>query len=185
MLTHGNPILADQSRWSINAFRGTYVNATTLTVPGNATAQFYKGNELQILVAGNFTVHRVLSSSFSAGVTTIVVAQPALTNVVMTVRASAVGALGGKDLVNVNANLTAVPNTRYIIMANNITITLPAAAEKGDTIGFLSGTNEIEGFVVARNSLKIMALNEDLEVDVLHFFFELMYNDAANGWRFV
>lgn len=82
-------------------------------------------------------------------------------------------------------SFTAVAGYRYIITANSVVATLPAAPVQGDTVNFVAAVDTITGFSVARNALKIMSLSEDMTVDMPNFFFSLTYHDATQGWRII
>jgi hypothetical protein len=68
----------------------------------------------------------------------------------------------------------------YIVGANSITLTLPAAPAQGDKIGFVPRPG-VGSYTVGRNSLNIMGLAEDLVVDAQRPF-ALVYDNTTNGW---
>ena len=81
------------------------------------------------------------------------------------------------------ASFNAANAFRYIITANTVVATLPAAPTQGHTIEFVAASASITGFSVARNGKPIMSLAEDMTVDLLRFFFALTYHDTTDGWR--
>ncbi|MDO9182225.1 MAG: hypothetical protein Q7U04_07440, partial [Bacteriovorax sp.] len=66
-----------------------------------------------------------------------------------------------------------------------ITLTLPASATIGNTIRLIdaAGSFDINNLTVARNGLKIMGLAEDMTVANKNTSIELVYYNAASGWR--
>ena len=84
----------------------------------------------------------------------------------------------------VTTSFNAIANTRYIIDANSVIGTLPAAPADGETIYFvLSGART--GCRVSRNGNTIMGLAEDLDIDLeTNAFFGLVFN-TNTGWRIV
>jgi hypothetical protein len=61
------------------------------------------------------------------------------------------------------------------------TITLPASPSVGDNVRVLVGN--FTDTVVARNGNVIMALAEDLTIDVANMTVTLVYINASTGWR--
>ena len=66
-----------------------------------------------------------------------------------------------------------------------LTLTLPASPSVGDTIGIKDAASTFNTYnvTVARNSLKIMGLSEDMTVDLANISLELVYSGATYGWR--
>jgi hypothetical protein len=91
--------------------------------------------------------------------------------------------LGGTFRLNsrtISTNTAAAVNTVYVITAT-LTLTLPASPTAGDIVGVvnMSGVTTV---TVARNGINIMALAEDLTVDIYNTGFILMYSNATQGW---
>jgi hypothetical protein len=95
--------------------------------------------------------------------------------------------IGTAGAVNrtVTSNYNAIVNDRIFASTAGgaFTITLPATPIEGDTvqiidIGGNAGTNNI---TVARNSLKIQNLTEDLTINVSYASITLVYN-VTYGW---
>ena len=68
-----------------------------------------------------------------------------------------------------------------------VTITLPASPSAGDQVTFidLGGTFDSNNLTVARNSQAIMALGQDLTVDLKNGAFALVFTNGTNGWKFL
>lgn len=91
--------------------------------------------------------------------------------------------LGGTFRLNtstITTSTAASANTVYVITAN-LTLTLPASPTAGDVVGVvnMSGVTTV---TVARNGNNIMALAQDLTVDLNNTGFNLMYANATQGW---
>ncbi len=67
------------------------------------------------------------------------------------------------------------------------TITLPASPAANDVVDIADyrGTFGTNNLTIARNSLKIMGLSEDMTVSVSNARFRLVYIDTTVGWRIV
>lgn len=65
------------------------------------------------------------------------------------------------------------------------TLTLPGSPVAGDYIEITdgAGTFATKNLTIARNSLKIMGLSENLTINVNYAAFSLIYSDSTNGWR--
>ena len=68
-----------------------------------------------------------------------------------------------------------------------VTITLPASPSAGDQVTFidLDGTFDSNNLTVDRNSEAIMALNQNLTVDLKNAAFALVFTNSTNGWKFL
>lgn len=77
------------------------------------------------------------------------------------------------------------PGVRYVIGADAITLTLPAAPTDGDTIYFVTETITYTRVVIARNGKTIMATAEDMTLDTDGASFGLVYVAATTDWRIV
>ena len=67
------------------------------------------------------------------------------------------------------------------------TITLPASPAANDVVDIADyrGTFGTNNLTIARNSLKIMGLSEDMVISVSNARFRLVYIDTTVGWRIV
>ena len=67
------------------------------------------------------------------------------------------------------------------------TITLPASPAANDVVDIADyrGTFGTNSLTIARNSLKIMGLSENMVVSVSNARFRLVYIDTTVGWRIV
>ena len=78
-------------------------------------------------------------------------------------------------------------NTRLLVDTTNgaVTVNLPAAPSTGDYVEFVdaAGKFDVNNLTIGRNSLKIMALDEDMTVAKLNASFRLVYANATSGWR--
>jgi len=91
--------------------------------------------------------------------------------------------LGGtfrKNMVVIGTNTAAAANSMYVLTAS-LTLTLPASPSAGDFVDVSNMSGAITA-VIARNSQPIMALAEDLTVDLDGAGFTLVYADATRGW---
>jgi len=80
----------------------------------------------------------------------------------------------------IGTNTTAVASRIYVLTAS-LTLTLPASPSAGNwvTVSNMSG---VLTATIARNSQPIMALAEDLTVDLDGAGFTLIYADSTRGW---
>jgi hypothetical protein len=93
---------------------------------------------------------------------------------------------GGNPWETKTSGYTAVNNDRLFVDTSSaaITITLPASPAVGDTIRMVdvAGTFNTNNLTVARNSLKIMGLNENLIISDQYQAFGLTYSGSTYGW---
>ena len=80
----------------------------------------------------------------------------------------------------IGTNTTAVASRIYVLTAS-LTLTLPASPSAGNTVA-VSNMSGVLTAVIGRNSQPIMALAEDLTVDLDGAGFTLVYADATRGW---
>jgi len=80
----------------------------------------------------------------------------------------------------IGTNTTAVASRIYVLTAS-LTLTLPASPTAGNTVA-VSNMSGVLTAVIGRNSQPIMALAEDLTVDLDGAGFTLVYADATRGW---
>jgi len=85
--------------------------------------------------------------------------------------------------------LTVAANDRYFIDTTSAaqTVTLPASPQVGDQVALidLASTFDTNNLTVARNSLKIMGLAEDLTISTEDAGIQLVYTGATYGWKLV
>ena len=80
----------------------------------------------------------------------------------------------------IGTNTTAVASRIYVLTAS-LTLTLPASPSAGNTVA-VSNMSGVLTAVIGRNSQPIMALAEDLTVNLDGAGFTLIYADATRGW---
>ena len=83
----------------------------------------------------------------------------------------------------ISSNTNAVSGVLYAL-TNTLTLTLPASPAQGAFVGVTNLSNTISS-TVARNGQNIMALAENLTVDVVNGSFTLYYSGNVNGWVIV
>ena len=91
--------------------------------------------------------------------------------------------LGGtfrKNMVVIGTNTAATANNMYVLTAS-LTLTLPASPSAGDFVDVSNMSGAVTA-IIERNSQPIMALAEDLTVDLDGAGFTLVYADATRGW---
>ncbi len=91
--------------------------------------------------------------------------------------------LGGtfrKNMQVIGTNTAAAANSMYVLTAS-LTLTLPASPAAGDFVDVSNMSGDVTA-TIARNSQPIMALAEDLTVDLDGAGFTLVYADATRGW---
>lgn len=104
-------------------------------------------------------------------------------NVVITGSISAGSGLGGLSYNGSvqSTGFTAAVNTSYFILGT-ITVTLPAGPAFNDIVEIKPVDGGI-GATIARNSLLIMGLAEDMTVDTYYSTIRLQYTNTTYGWR--
>jgi hypothetical protein len=80
----------------------------------------------------------------------------------------------------IGTNTTAVASRIYVLTAS-LTLDLPASPTAGNTVAVSNMSGAVTA-VIGRNSQPIMALAEDLTVDLDGAGFTLVYSDATRGW---
>jgi|TARA_R110002167_G_scaffold90161_3_gene243090 hypothetical protein len=93
----------------------------------------------------------------------------------------------GNPWASTSSNITIAANDRYFVdtTAGVKTITLPASPQVGDQVSLLdlAGTFDTNNLTIARNSLKIMGLAEDLVVSTENAGIQLVYTGSTHGWK--
>ena len=80
----------------------------------------------------------------------------------------------------ISTGTNAAANGVYVVTAN-LTLTLPAAPDIGDSIRVVNFST-VATVTLARNTKNIMSLAEDLIVDLYRIPITLMYVDVTRGW---
>jgi hypothetical protein len=80
----------------------------------------------------------------------------------------------------ISTNTTAVASRTYVLTAS-LTLTLPASPSAGSTVTVSNMSGAVTA-VIGRNSQPIMALAEDLTVNLDRAGFTLIYADSTRGW---
>lgn len=87
--------------------------------------------------------------------------------------------------VNSSASISATAGQHIVCTnASTVTVTLPAAPNAGDQVWVTVGNSRTDT-VIARNSLNIMGLAEDLTVDNANATVQLRYINSTLGWRLI
>ena len=90
--------------------------------------------------------------------------------------------------ITTTATSKTIVNREYVTAVGvgttaGITITLPASPTVGHEVGVaIAGT--FTDTIIARNSSKIMALDEDMTLDRAYIAVQFVYVDSTVGWRF-
>ncbi len=93
---------------------------------------------------------------------------------------------GGLLWSTISGATTADSSKGYILdsSSTDFTVTLPAAPEEGDTVGFAGlGDIETNNITVDLNGLNMNGSGDDLIIDLNYCYFEMLYTgDATTGW---
>lgn len=89
-------------------------------------------------------------------------------------------------VTNADSPIAATAGSDYLVDASGgaVVINLPASPSIADspiTVTHIDGT--VTNITIGRNGNNIMGLAEDMNVDITHASFRLMYADASRGWR--
>jgi len=144
---------------------------TSVAVSGGTTGLTTSGGP--ITTSGTITLAGTLAAANGGtGATTLTgltVPQAVLAQPVITQNVQVIG-----------TNTTAVASRIYVLTAS-LTLTLPASPSAGNTVT-VSNMSGVLTATIARNSQPIMALAEDLTVDLDGAGFTLVYADSTRGW---
>jgi hypothetical protein len=80
----------------------------------------------------------------------------------------------------ISTDTTAIAGTTYVI-TGSCTLTLPASPSIGQWVR-ISNVSNTSTITIARNSLNIMGLAEDLLIDSKYAALTLLYSNATYGW---
>jgi hypothetical protein len=93
---------------------------------------------------------------------------------------------GGLLWSTISGTATTEVSRGYILDASGgaFTVTMPAAPEEGDVVGFAGlGDIETNNVTVDLNGLNMNGSGDDLVIDLNYCYFEMLYTgDAATGW---
>ena len=93
---------------------------------------------------------------------------------------------GGLLWSTISGATTAESSRGYILKSSGgvFTVTLPAAPEEGDVVGFVGlGDIETNNITVSMNGLNMNGASDDLVIDLNYCYFEMLYTgDASTGW---
>jgi hypothetical protein len=159
-------------------------NLFTITNPSAVTfPRFNADNTVSSLNAADFRT--AIGAGVGGGTVTSVAGAGAINGLTLTGTVTTSGniTLGGtfrKNMVVIGTNTAAAANSMYVLTAS-LTLTLPASPSAGDFVDVSNMSGAITA-VIARNSQPIMALAEDLTVDLDGAGFTLVYADATRGW---
>jgi hypothetical protein len=96
---------------------------------------------------------------------------------------------GGNQFINVDVTTSVTALASQLLWINTtssaITVTLPAAPSKGDTVRFIdiANTFDTNNLTIARNGRPIMGAAEDMTVNTEGAAFDLIFYDITQGWR--
>jgi hypothetical protein len=159
-------------------------NLFTISNPSAVTfPRFNADNTVSSLSASDFRT--AIGAGVGGGTVTSVAGAGAINGLTLTGTVTSSGniTLGGtfrKNMSVIGTNTAATANSMYVLTAS-LTLTLPASPSAGDFVDVSNMSGEITA-TIARNSQPIMALAEDLTVDLDGAGFTLVYADATRGW---
>lgn len=90
------------------------------------------------------------------------------------------GPAGGYTPSTTAVNKTLTANEFCVVTASGKTITLPATPAVGTQVAV--GVQNFADTVLARNGSNIMALAQDVTLDVPNSSYEFIYVDSTRGW---
>ena len=97
-----------------------------------------------------------------------------------------INTIGGSAYVGVSANTTMVAGNVYIVNTSsaNITMTLPASGNLGDSIGIIDGTgnSSTHAITVGRNGGNIMGTADDMLITTPRAGLTMVYYNSTQGW---
>ena len=97
-----------------------------------------------------------------------------------------INTIGGSAYVGVSANTTMVAGNVYIVNTSsaNLTMTLPASGNLGDTVGIIDGTGNANthAITVSRNGGNIMGSANDMVITTPRAGLTMVYYNNSQGW---
>ena len=165
----------------------TTVGANLFTLPNPSAIRYVQLNaDNTVTVMDAATFRAAIGAGSGGGSVTSVSGAGTVNGLTLTGTVTSSGSLtlGGTFRFNVQVvgtNTAASANNVYVVTASSVTVTLPGSPTAGDLVGVsnMSGATDI---TIARNGNNIMALAEDLTVNLDGAGFLLVYADATRGW---
>jgi len=193
----GTGLTSTPANGQLDIGNGTGFTRATLTAGSGITVTNSAGaiTIASTVTPGTGTVTSVAVSGGTTGLTTS--GGPITTSGTITIAGTLAAANGGtgqttltglplpQPVITQNVQVigtnTAAVSSRIYVLTASLTLTLPASPSAGNwvTVSNMSGTLTA---TIARNSKPIMALAEDLTVDLDGAGFTLVYADATRGW---
>jgi hypothetical protein len=134
-------------------------------------------------------------ASYSVSGTTLTFSAPPPSATVIEVQTIASGGsatpitintIGGSAYVGVSSNTTMVAGNVYIVNTSsaNLTMTLPASGNLGDSIGIIDGTGNANthAITVGRNGGNIMGSATDMVITTPRAGLTMVYYNSTQGW---
>jgi hypothetical protein len=170
----GTGLTSTPANGQLDIGNGTGFTRATLTAGSGITVTNSAGGITiaSTVTPGTGTVTSVAGAGAINGLT--------LTGTVTTSGNITLGGTFRKNMVVIGTNTAAAANSMYVLTAS-LTLTLPASPSAGDFVDVSNMSGAITA-VIARNGKPIMALAEDLTVDLDGAGFTLVYADATRGW---
>lgn len=193
----GTGLTSTPANGQLDIGNGTGFTRATLTAGSGITVTNSAGaiTIASTVTPGTGTVTSVAVSGGTTGLTTS--GGPITTSGTITIAGTLVAANGGtgqttltglplpQPVITQNVQVigtnTAAVSSRIYVLTASLTLTLPASPSAGNWVTVSNMSGAITA-VIARNSQPIMALAEDLTVDLDGAGFTLVYADATRGW---
>lgn len=90
------------------------------------------------------------------------------------------GLVSAYDTVNAGGTATVTNRQVRYVTSDSQTITLPSSPSAGNEVVVINGN--FTGTTVARNGSNIMALAENITLDIAYAAVTFLYVDATRGW---
>lgn len=193
----GTGLTSTPANGQLDIGNGTGFTRTTLTSGSGITVTNSAGSITiaSTVTPGTGTVTSVAVSGGTTGLTTS--GGPITTSGTITLAGTLAAANGGtgqtsltglplaqpvitQNVQVIGTNTTAVASRIFVLTAS-LTLTLPASPVAGNTVAVSNMSGTITA-TIARNGQPIMALAEDLTVNLDGAGFTLVYADATRGW---
>ena len=166
----------------------TTVGGNLFTLPNPSAIRYIQlnaDNTVTVMDAAAFRT-AIGASASGGGTVTSVSGTGTINGLTLTGTVTSSGSLtlGGAFRFNVQVigtNTAAAANNVYVVTVSGVTVTLPGSPTAGDFVG-VSNMSGATNITIARNGNNIMALAEDLTVNLSGAGFMLVYADATRGW---